>query len=220
MIYKIIFFILVWVNLVFLYQARVVFNTPSQEQIGQNTNIPTQNNTDQSESPSSEMYNDVVGLLPKVNTIEQRMDTEDSRALTEEAKIELFQEEAFCKITRGTVVQADRGNKVELSCPARDFYPVWVQIEKYNGQRMRVSGVIYEGAGKCMDSEGWWGWAFWLPDDVLQVWNSVYNVVLDKNYYVLYRPFLIGDLHESGGWRQLSTQKIDISHLPECEPNL
>jgi len=240
-IFTILLTLVLWINIIVLYQARVVFNKEISWNIQERVQKEKINSDDweskyenfssheefmkylsQSWRNLNEYYPEYI---PKTNYPYDNTASVDGIALAEESKMAAFQEEAFCRIPYGITIHMTRWEKTMTPCPLEDFYPLYITLENTQSQHFQVSWITYSGIKTCSVRENipllWPSGKFYsLYGNIVTIGEGVRDIVVDKNYTILNTPYRIWDWENWKEYRGISKNKIDVSYLPECEPNV
>jgi len=163
---------------------------------------------------------DALKNIPLTNQIWYSTNIPDWEERTEAVRGIFFQKESFCIIPQAQIVQQEITATHERKCPSLSFQDGVYMLEDMNKNQFSVHWVQIMNID-CGEWSGWWeflldiGFVFQEPE---KQWK---NIILDKNYSVLYHPFEV--IYPPESWdeyRKITQKKVDVSSLPECEPNV
>jgi len=142
-------------------------------------------------------------------------------------KIQSFDEEAKCMIPKAVVKQITLYDmEHEELCSSGNFHFVHIILENPNGQYTRITGITPPreyiqcnyGVNGWYSFDRWYEYLDMLPEKMLTIGETIRNIVVDHEYRYLSTPYTsIFDLEK---YEPEIYTKVDISHLPECKPNI
>jgi len=136
-------------------------------------------------------------------------------------KVQSFEEEAKCFIRKATVKQITLYDMEQELCTSGNFHFVHILLETQTNAYIRLTGITppRENSQCNFWVNGGYSFPWWyeyldmLPEKVLTIGEMVRNIVVDNEYRHLSVPYILNSDTEK-------MERVDISHLPECEPNV